>query len=213
MRTKTLLMTAALTAAGVTASMAQGTVFSANAVGFVNTTVGQGFTMISNPLDAEDNSVPALFGDVMEGTSLFKFDPAAGQYEQPNSLAFGEWSNPAQTLEPGEGAFIQSPAEQTITFVGEVRQGDLTHNVPTGFSMQSSEVPQEGGLVSLLEYPVEEGDAVFQWDAAGQQYAQPNSFVFGEWSGGGEPVVGVGEAFFIQSSSDKTWDRTFSVND
>ena len=48
MRTKTLLLTAALSAAGIATSMAQ--VYSANAVGYVNKLIPTGFSMIANPV-------------------------------------------------------------------------------------------------------------------------------------------------------------------
>ena len=49
MRTKTLLLTAALSAAGIASSMAQ--VYSVNAVGYVNTPLVTGFNLISNPAE------------------------------------------------------------------------------------------------------------------------------------------------------------------
>src|SRR5437588_10363094 len=78
MRTKTLLLTAALSAAGVASSMAQGTVFSVNAVGYVNTTVGPKFSLIANPLTASDNTINTLFktgiqGTIPPGFQVFRF--------------------------------------------------------------------------------------------------------------------------------------------
>ena len=210
MRTKTLLITAALSAAGIIVSNAQ-TVYSANAVGFVNTTLQPGFNMISNPLTAGDNTVAALFGEVPEETTVYKFNSETGQYDSA-SFEFGEWSDAAMTLVPGEGAFVKlSGAEPlTVTFVGEVAQGNLSNAVPSGFSIRSSQVPQEGALEADLGWPTAEEDNIYFWNNATGQYDN-FSYEFSEW-GPSEPVVGVGVAFFASKLAAASWDRTFSVN-
>src|SRR3989304_4197401 len=75
MRTKTLLLTAVVSAAGIATSMAQ--VFSVNAVGYVSKPLQAGkFHLIANPLIASDNSIGKLFAGVPGGTQVFKFDSA-----------------------------------------------------------------------------------------------------------------------------------------
>jgi hypothetical protein len=62
MRTKTLLLTAALSAAGIATSMAQN-VYSVNMVGYINKTMPKGLSMIANQLNASpNNKVTTLFG-------------------------------------------------------------------------------------------------------------------------------------------------------
>lgn len=191
--------------------MAQGTVYSVNAVGYVNLEVAPGFQMIANPLNAADNSVGALLPNVENGTTLYKFDPATGY--SINSFIFGAWGDPTQELVPGEGAFIQNPSAnpQTLTFVGEVPQGNLTQQVPAGFSIQAGQVPQEGGIESVHEFPAEQGDTVYVFDPAVQNYVI-YSYIFGSWQPE-EPVLEVGQSVFVDKASDSTWARTFSVNE
>ncbi len=63
MRTKTVILIAAVCAAGAATSMAQ--VFSVNAVGYVNKVIpAGGFAMVSNPLRAATNTIDALFANV-----------------------------------------------------------------------------------------------------------------------------------------------------
>jgi hypothetical protein len=112
----------------------------------------------------------------------------------------------AMTLGPGEGAFVQMPAAGTLTFVGEVMQGDLVNPLVTGFDIYSSMVPQTGALAADLGYTPDAGDNIYQWNGAG--YDQ-SSFV-GIWLPG-DPTIEVGEAFWIQSASAKNWSRTFNV--
>jgi hypothetical protein len=114
---------------------------------------------------------------------------------------------------PGEGFFVQNngTAPLTITLVGEVPQGALTISLVAGLNLVASKVPQEGGLVAALGYTPVEGDIVFQWDTATQKYKDPNAFEFGAW-GAGDPVLKVGEGFFLQKGAAGSWTRNFSVN-
>ena len=49
-------------------------------------------------------------------------------------------------LLPGQGVFVKNPRPTplTITFVGEVMQGDVNQQMVAGLSMVSSKVPQAG---------------------------------------------------------------------
>jgi hypothetical protein len=209
MRTKTLLLTAALSAVGLSTSMAQ--VFSVNAVGFVTVDVPKGLSMIANPLTAPTNTISALFAGAADGTTIYKYDSTAGIFSI-NTLDLGEWGNPNDTLIPGEGAFISNPSAASfpITFVGEVSQGSLSHSVPKNLSIQSSEVPQSGKVATDLGFPASDGDTIYQYDNASKAYVI-HVLDLGEWSGG-EPVPKVGESFFVRKVDTKPWTRTFSVN-
>src|SRR5687768_13365508 len=129
MRTKTLLLTAALSAAGLATSMAQ--VYSVNAVGYVNTTVpANGFRIISNPLNGTNNSVntsmPLPNDGSFDGTTIYRFDSATQQYQDSlqwlSGLGWLSASDPDPVINPGEGFFIQNVQAQALnlTFVGEV---------------------------------------------------------------------------------------------
>jgi len=208
MRTKTLLLTAALSAVGLTSSTAQ-QVFSVNAVGFVNVVVPPKFSMIANPLNAPTNTIPVLFAGVPDGTTIYKFD---GTTFSVNALDLGEWGNPAQTLVPGEGAFIlnSTAAAFTVTFVGEVMQGALSNPLPANFSIKSSQVPQTGALDTVLGFPAVDGDVIYQFNSTTQAYVL-HALDLGEW-GGGVPTPAVGESFFVKKGAAGNWTRTFSVN-
>lgn len=211
MRTKTLLLSAAVGAAGLLAASAQ--VYSVNSVGYVNLAIPPGFSMIANPLNAADNTIGALFDPAKtglpDGTTIYKFNSSTGQYSV-NVLDFGAWANPSDTLNPGEGAFIRNvgPAT-TITFVGEVMQGTLTQSLPQGFSIQASQVPQSGQLDTDLGFPAVDGDTVFMFVNSTGQYSV-HAFDFGAWNV--PPVPAVGESFFVQKIAAATWTRNFSVN-
>jgi hypothetical protein len=218
MRTKTLLLTAALSAAGVATSMAQ--VFSVNAVGYVTVKVpANGFAMVANPLDAGagNNTVGKLFSNVPPGTQIFIYDNATGSYEIG---AFDDLDNaivpPAaanKVVEPGNGVFVKNNSAQeiSITFVGEVKQGTLSNPLPKGFSIKASQVPQVG-TAKELGLPGVPGDQVFQFNATTQTY-DISGFddLDNDWVPALKPLA-VGQAFFLSRGAAGSWDRTFNVN-
>lgn len=210
MRTKTLLLTAALAAAGVVTSVAQ-TVYSVNAVGYVNVVFKPGFQMIANPLNAPTNTVKALIPSVPNNSTLYKFNNATGTYTINNFL-FGNWGNPNDTLVPGEGAFLRlaGTSDVTNTFVGEVVTGDTVNPIPAGFSIKSSIVPQSGALDSVLGFPNQNNDNVYLFRTATQTY-QTFTYLFGSY-GANPPVPAVGESFFVRKNTAQSWNRTFNVN-
>jgi hypothetical protein len=214
MRTKTLLLIAAAVAAGIATSVAQ--VFSVNAVGYVNKTVpANGFAMISNPLTAANNSIAQLFQGVPNGFQVFVYTPqgfALTTYDE----FFGGWEPEAlanQQLLPGQGVFVKNPTanQVTITFVGEVPQGDLTAQLPQGLQVVSSKVPQ-AGTPTDLGLPGAAGDQIFQWNTATQSYAfSAYDDLFGGWEPALRPLE-VGDAFFLRKAAAGTWPRNFNVN-
>jgi 2',3'-cyclic-nucleotide 2'-phosphodiesterase (5'-nucleotidase family) len=227
MRTKTLLLTAALAAAGVASSMAQGTVFSVNAVGYVNTTLKKGFNLIANPLDAgADNTIGTLFKSLPFGTQVYRFNGTGFDIATYDDLE-GKYTSvtPAMLtaqIKPGEGLFVKnnSTGDQTVTFVGEVPQGALSNPFPKGLSIRASQVPQDGKLTTDLAFPAKPGDQVSKFDSTTQKFVGPYTFddlvgANGSWTLSGaanEPTLTVGESVFVRAANAGTWSRTFNVN-
>jgi hypothetical protein len=222
MRTKTLLLTAALSVAGIASSMAQA-VYSVNAVGYVNTDLVPGFNLVSNPLDNKTgNTVANLFGTgiqgtIPDGTTVFTFVNGGfriSQYDELDGAFGGEAAN--DVVPPGSGVFVRNPssANVRVTFVGEVKQGSLSHPIPVGYSIQASEVPQAGTATALgLQGQI--GDSITLWSEATQSFNFTSQFdeLDNDWSPA-LPVLAVGDAFFYRNaqSSARAWTRTFSVN-
>jgi len=214
MRTKTLLLTAALSVAGVATSMAQ--VYSVNAVGYVNTTLNPGFNLISNPLVAQNNTVASLFAEVgpqAPGMQVYKFTSSGYKIALYDDLDQAWTGDGAQeTVLPGEGVFVRNPNSTplTVTFVGEVMQGNLSTPLPAGLSIKSSQVPQ-AGTAAELGLQGQAGDQIYQYTGTGY-YISLFDDLDNAWSPALRPLK-VGEAFFYRNANaPRAWTRTFNVN-
>src|SRR6266511_117306 len=93
-------------------------------------TLPPGWSLIANPLfhlrgttlrDAiPDNTVGELFKQAPRGTTILKFDNATHRFTRKNVFQHGRWSNPHETLAPGEGAFLFNPTHGplAVSFTG-----------------------------------------------------------------------------------------------
>jgi hypothetical protein len=190
-------------------------VYSVNAVGYVNTTLVPGFNLISNPLDNKSgNSVANVFGTQLPfGSTVYKYTGTGYITMLYDDLTGWPATATSTTVMPGEGMFVRVPgaANVTVTFVGDVMQGTLSNPVPAGFSIRSSQVPQEG-TATALQFPEADGDTIYQYEST---RAVPGYYTslrdFGVWT---PPLktLKVGEAFFVRKAAAGNWTRTFNVN-
>jgi hypothetical protein len=120
--------------------------------------------MVANQLDAPSDTLDRLFnpmpgGSVLpDGTQFSKYDfSVTGGFDQ--STYSGETWLPngsgSVTFGPGDFGLIQNNADTafTVTFVGLVRQGQLTRTLQPGINDSialSSEIPVSGGVNSVL---------------------------------------------------------------
>ena len=223
MRTKALLLTAALTAAGIASSLAQNNVYSVNVVGYVNVVCSNGYTLVNTPLVATDSSITNLLDAYLPaGSSVLTFNGTTYVPFVKDEFD-GTWNGPTTTLPNGMGYFIRnlSPTPVTVTYVGEVPQGTLVNTPAQGiYSLLGSKVPQAGFVEDLGIVPGL-GDQILKYvnngAGAGGFVAYANDEFDGTWSGPGAdvnkgPSVAVGEGFFYRNlSSAATWTRNFTV--
>jgi hypothetical protein len=209
MRTKALIGLAALAVGAMTAA-AQSSVYSLNVVGYYNVTIpANSFYLIANQLNTTNNTLNSLLPSVPPGTEFYKYNGGYTTYifDELDSI----WTPDGNaTLNPGEGGLIKNVTASplTITFVGEVLQGNLTNAMPVGFAIRSSMVPQAGGVSSVLGLPATPGDEVYTYNNGYTTY------IFDEldaiWTPS-EPTVNVGQAFLARKVSGTNWVRNFNV--
>jgi hypothetical protein len=222
MKMKTSILTALIALAGSATLMAQTNVYSLNAVGYVNTTIPSGYSIICNPLVASgvtaSNTLSKLFpSTIPQGTVVYKFEGGNFQIATYAADDFGNvsWDFDLSVM-PGEGFWVFNPsAAYTNTFVGEVAQGSgaTTNNIPTGFSLKSSVIPQAGQLDSVLGYVPNQGDVIYFFRSGNFAISTYGPDDFGNVSWDFPPVPGVGEGFWVfNPNAPKNWVRTFSTS-
>jgi len=209
MRTKTLILSAALAVAGAATSMQAQNVYSINVVGYVNVAVPTGFSMIANPLDAGGaNDLATIIPAPPENTTIYKFNGAGYDI---STFSDGAWSD-ALTIKPGEGAFIRNFSTPfTNTFVGNVVLNS-TNSIPQGFSIRSSTLPQAGKLQTDLGYVPAENDTIYQFTGSGYDIF---TYSDGQWGTGApeeQPSLKVGESVFFRKTAAGSWTRNFDPN-
>lgn len=211
MRTKALLLTAALGLVGVAGLSAQ-SVYSVNAVGYVNKSLLANFNLISNPLNGTNNNLSTILPVLPDGAQILTWNAGSQSFNDASVYFDGFGWVPDSSLPPGQGAFLFMPSAATVTFVGEVPQGNLTNAIPSNFSLISHIVPQQIGLAAA-GLPSTDGDQVLRWNAGTQQFADADVFFDGFGWVPSDPTPLVAEGFFyFNTGSLRQWGRTFSVN-
>jgi len=223
MRTKTLLLTAALSAAAAASSMAQ--VYSVNAVGYINLTMRPGFNMVANQLNrTPNNSLNNVITGVPIESQVLKF---ANNNYTVELYDGATWIKPNGdpgdlTAAPGSGFFFFNPDSTplTVTLVGEVPQGSLTVTMPPGFNLVSSIVPQAvpltpaNGFNNVLEMQF------LYFNPTTQTYDEAllndgTGWIKLDGTPVPAPAPAVGTGFFIFNpliGQNVTWTRNFTVN-
>lgn len=224
MRTKTLLLTAAVLAAGLGASVAQ-SVFSVNAVGYVNVTIQPGYNLISNPLNGTNNLINTVMpaAALPDDTECLTWNAGIQDFNQSDVVSGGVWvdqsfNTSATIVKPGAGFFFHHvhPGNLTLTFVGDVPQGPLTNTVHGGYDFLASIVPQSVGL-STIGFPGVQDMTYATFNATIQDYDQSLQYDSGAWVDQSfnpqDPTPLVAQGFLIfNPSTARQWGRTFSVN-
>lgn len=216
MRTKSVILGAALLAAGLASSQAQSNVYSLNVVGYVTLNLTNGLTMVANQLDADgtgtNNFLTAVFSNSLpNGSSVYKF--VGGNFVS-YLYSHNAWSGAATgvSLNPGEACFVSVATPTTVTTVGQVLQGSLTNKLSGALTLVSSVAPLSGAIDSTgnggLGYTPINGDTVYVWDPVAQNYV---SYLrsHGNW-GPSDPVISVGQGFFLNTTQ-TTWLNSFTV--
>ena len=185
-----------------------GAILSYNSLGYVAVDVPSGYSMVANQLDnPAGNTVGVLLPDPPLWSNLYKWNETTQQYDI-NTFTFGGWNDPNMTLNPGEGVLVQPGAATAFTFIGDVRQGMLSNPFPTGNSIRSSMAPQTGEIDTALGFEPLVGDTIYRWNNASGGY---DTYVYfpGGWDQ--EVIPRVGESFWIETGTGRTWTRGFAV--
>src|SRR6266481_4793415 len=164
MRTKTMLVAAALAAGIATSAVAQSNVYSLNVVGYYNIPLQANVkVLLGNQLNTTNNTLAGIIPAPPFFSQFFKYNGGftAYNFDDVDSVWLPDGN---ASLAPGEGGFFISPVATTLTFVGEVRQGSLTNTLPVNTKViRTSIVPQAGRVTTDLGVPGEAFDQLFTY--------------------------------------------------
>ena len=120
-----------------------------------------------------------------------------------NVYSDGAWSDPTQTLPPGQGFLIYSPANFLVTFVGQFdNQTPYTNSISAGWSMAGPLVPVAATVTTGLNLKVNLGDRLFR-----MENGILRAYLFMPSSGWtpSEPSLTVGEGLLLYSGNAFDW--------
>jgi hypothetical protein len=222
MKIKTLAIAAATLAVGAITSQAQ--VYSQNIVGYASIIYPAGkFIMSANPFttgnDVLTNVITSATGASLmyywNGSTWVTYQYAAGSKQWKN----GTVNVNATNLPPGLGFFIVAATTFTNTYTGTIVAntggGTATNALGTAISPVGSLIPY-GDIVtnaSTFHLTVAGASILQKWDVNAQQFQPAFQYAAGSkvWKQGTtvtNPVIAVGEGFFIQPASATNWVQT-----
>jgi len=211
MRTKTLILAAAVAAAGVVSSMAQSNVYSLNVVGYYNVVAPANTKiLLANQLNTTNNTLGGVIPNPVPLSTFFKFNSGYTAYTF-DDVDLVWLPNGTVSLAPGEGGFFISPSATTLTFVGEVKQGSLTNTLPLGVKVLRGSIVPQAGTATQLGIPGEAFDTMFTFNGGFTTYTFDDVDLV--WLPS-EPNLSVGQGFFYQkapSALNPNWVRNFTV--
>ncbi|HEY1661012.1 MAG TPA: hypothetical protein VGI03_01215 [Verrucomicrobiae bacterium] len=160
--------------------------------------LNSGLSLIVNQLDHGSNTLNEIMPVVPDGSLLYKYNNASTNWSVSiYYAAVGSWVPGNITLNPGEGAFFQSPTNFTLTFTGTPHVPVLPVTIPNGscylLGCQTNEIADYEDIVGTT--PANK-TKIFQWN--GSDYSISTA-ANGVWNtgGGAGPTAAVGESLWI----------------
>ncbi len=160
--------------------------------------IAPGFNLIANQLDNGGNTLNEIIPVAPDQSTIYKFDNASASWEVSiYSASLGSWVPGTIALNPGEGAFFQSPTNFTLTFSGVPNVPVLPVTIPSGsvylLSRQTNDV---GNYTNIVGAAPTDGAVWVQWNKAAGDYTAYSYISGGGWVPS-EPTAAVGEAVWI----------------
>jgi hypothetical protein len=156
-----------------------------------------GYNLIANQLDHGSNTLDEIMPNIPNGCVLSKYDNASGTWKTASFFdVWTELSGPI-TLNPGEGAFLQSPTNFTLIFTGTPHVPVLPVSIPGGATyLLSRQTNDIGNYTNIVGISPANLTKIYQWNGSSYTVFQR---VLGAWNSGGAdgPTVAVGEAVWI----------------
>jgi len=206
-------------------SWSQGNVYSLNVAGYYDVSLSPGWNLIAIQLTpgincdtgsrTNYNANSVLTGPAADGSLLYRFNPTNQSYYDAGTYftgvgwypLSGNTNDPVLNLPLGEGFFVWTPQSCTNAVAGEMPQGSLVNPLLLQYNLKGSMEPQAGAVTTDLFFPAEDGDVIWQCPAFSPYSYDGYDDVWYPT----EPRLSVGEGFFLNTGSARTWARNFTV--
>jgi hypothetical protein len=192
----------------VTAANSLGTVSSVSALLTVlpppqsyTNSLPTGVSLIANQLDHGSNTLNEIMPVVPEGSVLYKYNNSGSNWTASAYSRAGGWINgDTLTLNPGEGAFFQSPTNFDLTFTGTPHVPVLPVTVPAGaVYLLSRQTNDFADVTNVLGVVPAAGTRVYLWNGADYQVYMLRGGI--GWSPSDPPEVPVGGALWVSTQA------------
>jgi hypothetical protein len=173
--------------------------------GFITINLPAGNSMIADPLFNGVSQLSSILPSVPNGTTVSLW----GRTNWGDTATFtsGSW-NYDLNLVPGSGALINLSTNTSITFVGEVLQGNLNNNIPVGYSVLSSIVPIAGSVTQLGFTCLSNGDTLTRLE--GTSYVTYTN-IGSSWSPS-VPSLNLCEAALVFATNSTSWSNSYATS-
>src|SRR5690606_35701530 len=179
--------------------------YSRNVAGYNPFTYPAGLSLVSVPLPKADSSLNSVLPLGDEGVGSLLYSYSGGGFRVFAYLGMEEGWVPEGTLRAGEGAFLLLSAPVGVKTVGTVPFGSNELIIPGGLSLIAPPVPLPGdGSLAEANFPAADGDIVYLWDAARQQYVS-STYVEGFGWIPSPPRLPPGAGFWLLSAGERVW--------
>jgi hypothetical protein len=161
--------------------------------------IHSGMNLIANQLDHGSNMISEIFStNCPDGCVLSKYNNAVGVWTIATySAASGTWTPASLTLNPGEGAFLQSPANFMLTLTGRPHVPILPVSLPANACyLLSRQTNDFGTWTNIAGVAPTNGAKLYRW--TGSNYVT-FGLGAGAWSPS-NPIVSLGESVWLSAS-------------
>lgn len=163
-----------------------------------------GFSTLANNYVTTAVTLGDQFRELLDGTMIFRWNSASASYDTYTYFPDLGWEPQGPALERGAGTWIFSPAEQRITFTGEVQQPAPAPRPAPGLYFVGARAPQPTAFEEIMGFPPEIGDRMTTFaepfasiPPPGAGFGQTHEFTAEGWQPS-EPRLPVGKATFIE---------------
>ena len=158
--------------------------------------INAGLNLIANQLDHGSNTANEVFANIPNGCVLSKYNNGSGTWSNAYFSA-GSWMPGTLTLSPGEGAYLQSPTNFTLTVTGTPHVPVLPVSISPGhLYLLSCQTNDTGTWNNIVGTDPQDGTLAYTYNGGFTAYQYSSDD--GAWLPSA-PSVPVGSALWIRT--------------